>query len=70
LHQAGLFTILKQTRAHLPIHLSAQCAFLRTTGTVSMAWNSFSFSRLSLMYDSSSRLYISLWMFSMAIWKP
>lgn len=57
-------------QAHLVIHLSAQSAFFFTTGTVWMAWNRRSFSLLSLMYVSSSRLYISLWMFSMAIWKP
>lgn len=43
----------------LPIHLSAQSAFFLTQGTVSMAWNSLCFSAGSLMYDSSSREYIS-----------
>ena len=52
------------------IHRSAQSAFLRTQGTVSSALNSRSFSTVSLMYVSISRLYVSAWMFSIAIWKP
>ena len=37
---------------------------------VSMALKRYSLSALSLMYVSMSRLYISEWMFSMAIWNP
>jgi hypothetical protein len=48
----------------------AQSAFFLTAGTVAVAWKRRSFSIGSLMYDSSSREYISEWMFSMAIWKP
>jgi hypothetical protein len=52
------------------IHFSAQSAFLLTHGIVSMALKRYSLSALSLMYVSMSRLYISEWMFSMAIWNP
>ena len=37
---------------------------------VSTALKRYSFSALSLMYVSMSRLYISEWMFSIAIWNP
>ena len=47
-----------------------QSAFFRTQGTVSRALKSRSFSTVSVMYVSISRLYVSEWMFSMAIWKP
>mmetsp|Transcript_34634 Transcript_34634/g.81771 ORF Transcript_34634/g.81771 Transcript_34634/m.81771 type:complete len:224 (-) Transcript_34634:367-1038(-) len=52
------------------IHFSAQSAFFLTQGTVSSALNSRSFSTVSLMYVSISKLYVSAWMFSIAIWKP
>lgn len=54
-HICGVTAVL----AHLPIHLRAQSALCLTAGTVSMAWKSLCFSWGSLMYDSSSRLYIS-----------
>mmetsp|Transcript_2762 Transcript_2762/g.7158 ORF Transcript_2762/g.7158 Transcript_2762/m.7158 type:complete len:252 (+) Transcript_2762:620-1375(+) len=51
----------------LSIHFRAQWAFFLTQGTVSIAWNSLSFSTGSRMYCSSINEYISLWMFSIAI---
>ena len=44
--------------------------FLRTHGTVSMALKRLLRFSASRMYVSMSRLYVSEWMFSMAIWKP
>jgi len=49
----------KRIPPHLLIHLSAQSAFFATHGMVSTARNRWSFCTGSLMYVSSSRLYIS-----------
>lgn len=55
----GMGLMLRPHAPHLVIHLMAQSAFFLTAGTRSIAWNRRSFSAGSLMYDSSSRLYIS-----------
>ena len=47
-----------------------QSAFFCTHGTVSIALKSLFRSAASLTYVSISRLYVSEWMFSIAIWKP
>eukprot|EP01137_Pigoraptor_chileana_P010999 Opistho-2@61229 len=49
------------------IHRIAHSAFLRTHGSVSTALKSLARSWLSRMYVSIRRLYISEWMFSIAI---
>mmetsp|Transcript_44410 Transcript_44410/g.144155 ORF Transcript_44410/g.144155 Transcript_44410/m.144155 type:complete len:213 (+) Transcript_44410:404-1042(+) len=63
---------MRRSAKHLDseIQRTAQLAFFVTHGTVSMALKSMAFSVGSLMYWSMSRLYVSEWMFSMAIWKP
>ena len=50
-------------------HLRAQLALRWTHDIVSMVWSRCSFSFGSLMYVSMRREYVSLWMFSTAIWK-
>ena len=45
--------------AHLVIHFIAHSALRAMQGMFSMAWNRCCFCAVSLMYVSSSRLYIS-----------
>lgn len=61
-HVAGPHTACMQPVrlvAYLLIHLKAHCAFFLMHGTVSMEWRSLFLWTESLMYVSSSRLYIS-----------
>jgi len=51
-------------------HLSAHCVFCWTHGTVSIARRRYIFFVGSLTYASMRSEYVSLWMFSTAIWKP
>jgi hypothetical protein len=51
-------------------HLRAQRALRCTHGIVLIACSRCNFSFGSLMYVSMRREYVSLWMFSTAIWKP
>mmetsp|Transcript_26167 Transcript_26167/g.66464 ORF Transcript_26167/g.66464 Transcript_26167/m.66464 type:complete len:213 (-) Transcript_26167:457-1095(-) len=52
------------------IHLSAHAALACTAGTCETAWKRRSRSVSSATYVSMSKLYVSEWMFSMAIWNP
>ncbi len=51
-------------------HLSAHCAFRWTQWTVLIACRRCIFFVGSLTYVSMRSEYVSLWMFSSAIWKP
>jgi hypothetical protein len=51
-------------------HLSTHCAFCWTQGTVTITHRRCIFFVGSLTYMSMRSEYISLWMFSTAIWKP
>jgi len=51
-------------------HLSAHCAFCWTQGTVSITRRRCIFFVGSLTYVSMRSEYVSLWMFSTAIWEP
>lgn len=50
---------ISRAHAHLVIHFMAHSALRAMQGMVLMAWNRCCFSAVSLMYVSSSRLYIS-----------
>ena len=51
-------------------HVRVQSALLRIQVFVSMPWKRSHFIWLSSTYVSISREYISLWIFSIIIWKP
>jgi len=67
---AAKATILSAYGAPLPIHFIAHSAFLPTQGRVSIALKRWDLWAESRMYVSIRRLYISEWMFSIAIWNP
>ena len=54
--------------SELWIQRIAHCALRPTVGTLWIALNRCFFCTESLMYVSSSKPYVSLWMFSIASW--